>query len=112
MTLKEVCQANPDGFTLDLETGKMATHKSGYYVSLTNYSDSKPNFDAIVKAYSLFSKACGRKCYIGGWKDGDKYYIDITVHVTEYEPAMILKNLFGQKAIYDCKAQKSIEFYL
>jgi hypothetical protein len=113
MTLKEVCQANPKGFTFDLETGLVAKHESGYYVSLTNYCDSKPNFDNIVKAYSFFSNVCGRKCYIRGWKDhrtidGDKYYIDITVRCGNHESAVHLGKIFNKKAIFNCKTKESI----
>jgi hypothetical protein len=111
MTLKEVYQANPNGFTLDLETGLMAKHESGYYVSLTNYCDAKPNFDAITKAYCLFSKVCGRKCYIGGWKDGENYYIDISIHIdcpSSKIVAFCIADQFNQKAIFDCKTKLSI----
>jgi len=36
MTLQELIKDNPSGFTFNLTTGKMAKHRKGFYVALTN----------------------------------------------------------------------------
>ena len=111
MTLKELIKSNPEGFTFDLATGKMAEHSTGYYVALTDHRiKDLSNFDDIAppKAFNLFSNISKVKVYLGGWKDGSEYCLDYTMHVENKENAQILAVLFKQKAVYDIKEQKSI----
>lgn len=108
MTLQETIEANPNGFTLDPKTGRMATHEAGYYVALTNGDGNQHELDKFVKAFSFFKRFAGRRVYIGGWKDGNRYYVDYVVWVMTGEEAETLGRMFNQKAIYACEAKKSI----
>jgi hypothetical protein len=110
MTLQEVLKANPDGFTLDIETKKLVTKDYGYFVAMTdNELYSLDDCDKFLKAFNQLQNACKRKLFIGGWRDEDgKYYLDIAIYATSLAVASMLAEVFSQKAIYDCKAQSTI----
>ena len=112
MTLYELIQANPDGFTFDLKTGKMATFKSGYYIALSDNPIKKESLEykceIFLKAFYYFGLTCKRKIYIGGWKDKSTYYLDYTVWVKDEMTARILGKYFKQKGIYDIANDNTI----
>jgi len=116
-TLKEICKANKDGFTLDMKTGNHAEHKIGYYVSMTNNIIDKHStnnaFDRFLKCFNTLQNMCDKQLYIGGWYKDGKYYLDITLHIkTEsMSLARTLGREFGQDSIYSVKEQRSIPIY-
>lgn len=84
-----------DGFTIDTE-GRPANHRSGYYVSLSQTQNST---EKDLSTVLLAAETLG--CYIGGWKDNERFYLDATVHIPELDKAVQFGRLNEQIAIWD-----------
>lgn len=109
MTLQELIQANPDGFTLDTSTKQLANKTTGYFVSLTNcVYKQDDDLKGFLKAHHLFNSNCNREVYIGGWKDSDDYYLDFTIWIEDCYQALLLAKIFDQKAVWDCKNKQGL----
>jgi len=109
MTLQELIKDNPSGFTFNLTTGKMAKHRKGFYVALTNNCfEDLEDCDKFIKAFNFFKNVCSKDVYIGGWSEKDKYYLDYVIHVKTYGHAIDIADEFNQQAIFDCEDKTSV----
>lgn len=103
----ELADANPDGFTVDITTGEKVT--KGYAVGLTH--GLTPEDAAVIANLMIQGKWMPSSVYhwtIGGWRDGDKYVIDIGIVVRWEEAAVTFGKFYDQKAIYDLTEGKEI----
>jgi len=106
MKISEVFEANPDGFSIDVNSEKLyiinkGDYKKGYLVAIT---DNKTNKDNIETLFNLLLKFCNKlntKSFIGGWREGENFYLDVCVYARNEDEAMYLKSIFNQKAIFD-----------
>lgn len=108
MNIKEVFKANPDGFTLIPHLGVLLSKgmSSGYVVGLT---DNKVTDNGLERAFIELSRTAARMPFtttIGGWRDGDDYYLDIGIVVDTLEEAKMLKAIFRQKCFFNLKTWK------
>lgn len=92
----------PYGFTLDAETGEPIKTGTGYLVGGIIPSLNRPHYLTrleVARWLTLFdaiSKACN--CFIGGWKDGNRLYLDATILVDNQMDAWLLASEWGEKA--------------
>lgn len=96
----ELADANPEGFTVDIKTGEKVT--KGYAVGMTH--GLLPEDAATVAnliALGKFQPSIVCNWTIGGWRDGDKYIIDIGFVDAWQESAEALGKEYNQDAIYD-----------
>lgn len=103
----ELADANPDGFTVDIETHEKLTH--GYVVGITH--GLCPEDAAVIANIIALGKHKPSIVYnwtLGGWRDGDKYIIDIGFVTRFEEGAIALGKAYNQKAIYDLNENKVI----
>lgn len=111
MTLKELIRKNPEGFTFDMSTGRMAEHEQGYYVAITDnrITNLKEwNDDVFLKMFNALQNCMPKvKLYIEGWKDGKVYCCDVTLHADNFVIAGYLAKAFIQKSYYDIEEGQS-----
>jgi hypothetical protein len=103
----ELADANPEGFTVDITTGEKLTH--GYAVGMTH--GLIPEDAAVIANLMEQGKWMPSSVYnwtIGGWRDGDKYIIDIGFVVAWQEAAETFGRAYNQDAIYDLTAGQVI----
>lgn len=97
--IKDLADQNPDGFTVDLETGEKVT--AGVAVGMTHGLTA---FDAALLG-NMYQKTDINTLYthrtIGGWRDGDKYIIDLGATTSTLEAALHLGAVYEQDAVYD-----------
>ena len=114
-SIKEILAQNPDGFSLQIETGAMNPMDDGYMVSLTDMELNSLDDATRVKRLLMTTRNTLNlnlyKTFLGGWKDEStgKYYLDLSIWVETLEEAMYLGRLFNQKAVFDIKALDSVE---
>jgi hypothetical protein len=110
--LVKTIRDNPDGFTVD-RNGQHKSPKCGYFVGVTNNIFSKVTRKELMllecqrNDAHLIHKQC---VYTGGWKDDNKSYLDVSLHIMTLDKAKSLARSYGQKAIWDCN--KKISLYL
>ena len=103
----ELADANPDGFTVDITTGEKVTH--GYAVAMTH--GLSPEDAAVVANLISLGKwqpSTVIHWTIGGWRDDDRYIIDIGFVCAILEGAISLGKAYNQDAIYDLTENKTI----
>lgn len=103
----ELADANPDGFTVDITTGEKVTH--GYAVGMTH--GLSPEDAAVVAnlvALGKWQPSTVIHWTLGGWRDGDKYVIDIGFVCAILEGAITLGKAYNQDAIFDLNECKAI----
>lgn len=106
MTLKELLVNNPDGFTYSLADKELVNFPTGYQVAITDYRLTEKAIDKmgsiILKTLNaLILMAVNKTIYLGGWKDGDEYCLDFSIHVADRTEAMMVARAFKQASIYD-----------
>lgn len=110
---------NNGGVSLDINTMKNTTIKSGYIVSLENYENKTKNINEVMQLITKYidiintlnSKEKIKKMYfVGVWyNDIDNYYyIDISKHFEKLRDAKTFGEKNKQLAIYNIKDNKSI----
>ena len=108
MTLKELLVNNPDGFTYSLADKELVSFPAGYQVAITDYKGGMSNEFADTLAKVIF-KALNflqimhpsLQFYLGGWKDGEDFCLDFSIHVADRTEAMMVARAFKQASIYD-----------
>lgn len=113
MTLKEIIEANPQGFTLQLNTDSLVKFNGGYQVALTDYAvDNGEELEVVCKrvlkaANQLQNMSPNVNYFIGGWRDDEgKLYLDISVHTPDLIAAICLGHTFKQKSIYSWEYER------
>ena len=106
MKLKELIEANKDGFTLNLSDDKLVDFDNGYQVAITNYLIEPEELDdkAFLKCMNFLQKMqTNNSLFIGGWYDetARQYALDVSYHVDSLEQAEVLASIFKQKSIYN-----------
>ena len=108
MNIKEIMENNPDGFTVDFKTGNPI--RQGYAVALTNWTAEdweKP--ETLMAVNNIQNKfGSGFQYTLGGWKEGNTYYLDFGIIVYTLEEAKRIGREYGQKAIYNLDTSQTI----
>jgi hypothetical protein len=101
--LKKVIDENPEGFTINAKTLKPIN--KGYAVAFTNRTnDNFKGFDDNFKdLYNQMNNNFNNmdNLFIGGWKNNNKTYLDLSVVENNKNKALNLMNTFNQKAIFN-----------
>ena len=111
--IKEYIKENK-GITLDINTMKNTTKKSGFSVSLAGYETKEKSINKtmeIVKEYIKAVKDLGKNnLFVGVWYDEKTqyYYIDISIIINKRREAERIAKENKQLAIYDLKNNDSI----
>lgn len=96
-----LADANPEGFTVDIETGDKVTQ--GYAVGMTH--GLEPQDAAVIANLIALGSFMPSSVYvwtIGGWKDNTgKYIIDVGFVTAWQEAAETFGKVYNQDAIYD-----------
>jgi len=106
--IKENLKANKDGVTLDFK-GAVVEKKSGFYVSISNISGKRLNYlinKTLVIRRTAFKDT--KNLFIGGWNDGKKYFLDLTLFVEDRKKAEYLGKVFNQQAIFNINKKECI----
>lgn len=101
-------QENKGGVTLNFK-GEVVKKKRGFYVSISNISGRSLNF-LIDKTLAIRRVAFRdtKNLFMGGWNDGKKYFLDLTLFIEEEEKAVYLGRLFNQQAIFNINKKESV----
>ena len=110
--LIDITIKNKNGYTINLNL-KNPKYKKGYYIAITDNSnkDIKKAIENIIKIKDKKYKNIKKGLFFGGWYDNEKtkkYYIDLTIYTTIKKTALLLGEIFKQKAIFDIKNLNSI----
>ncbi len=99
---------NHDGVTLNFR-GAVVEKKRGYFVSISNISGKRLSL-LITKTLTIQKTAFKytKNLYLGGWNDGNKYFLDLTLFVEEKEKAEYLGRLFNQQAIFNINKKECV----
>ena len=105
--LKKVIVENKEGFTVGLNLEK-PKHKKGFYVSITNNKGKNP--DVLIKNLLDLKGLviANQNLFIGGWVDGEDFYLDFSKHTNELNEALKIGRLFNQLAVWDIANNQSI----
>lgn len=111
--IKEYIKENK-GITLDINTMKNTTKKSGFSVSLAGYETKEKDINKTMKVVKEYIKAVKKinkkSLFVGVWYDEKTsyYYIDISIIVSKRREAERIAKENKQLAIYDLKNNDSI----
>jgi hypothetical protein len=100
------------GVSYSLFTGQ-ANPKTGYMVSILGF-EKQIDLDKIVeqdiKDYVLTNADAlwGDTRFLGGWKDGNKVVLDVSVNIDSVTQAYYTGIINKQKCIYDCSNKRYI----
>lgn len=99
---------NKNGVTLNFR-GAVVEKKKGFYVSISNISGRRLSL-LIEKTLTIRRTAFKdtQDLYLGGWNNGKKYFLDLTLFVKEREKAEYLGRLFNQQAIFNIDKKESV----
>ena len=100
------------GVSYSLTTGE-ANPKTGYMVSILGFEkqiDRSVIIEQDIRDYVLSnaSELWGSNRFLGGWKDGDKIVLDVSVNILDVTNACYTGIINKQKCIYDCNNKHSI----
>lgn len=111
---------NLNEFTNALINGNGATYNfnshaptptTGYMVSIEGRENISSYMDkATVSAYvqANVAELIQEGKYLGGWKDGDQFYLDVSRHFTDLKEAKQFGKDNQQLAIFDIEADMAI----
>ena len=109
MNIKQVFQENEKGFSLKVD--KIGNRlillenlgiEHGYIVGLTDIKVSDISLEETFKQlWKTATKINADNVFIGGWKNGNDFYLDLCVRVDTEIERDILKKVFNQKAIFN-----------
>jgi len=111
--IKEYIKKNK-GITLDINTMKNTTKKSGFSVSLAGYETKEKSIDKTMEIVKEYIKAIKdlkkNNLFVGVWYDEKTsyYFIDISIIINKKREAERIAKENKQLAIYDLKENKSI----
>lgn len=113
MTLEAILKQNPDGVSIKARGNDYtpAYFKTGFFVSLTDNETRGIGYEIIIDQLHKLARQLHIKTYFYGyWKDAktSKEYLDLSIHIQSKREAVILGQVFNQKAIFDCKESDSI----
>lgn len=99
---------NPEGVTLDFK-GAVVERRRGFYVSISNISGRRLSL-LISKTLMIKQTAFKdtKNLYLGGWNDGNKYFLDLTFFIKGQRKAEELGRLFNQEAIYNINKKECV----
>ena len=104
--IRKLADENPDGFTVDVKTGKKVT--KGVAVGMTHGLTA---FDAAVLA-NVYQESDTNTQFshrtVGGWKDGEKYIIDLGVTTQTIDAAVEFGTAYRQDAVFDLNINECI----
>jgi hypothetical protein len=100
------------GVSYSITTGE-ANPKTGYMVSILGFEkqiDLDKVTDADIAEYVSDNahQLWGSNRFLGGWKDGDKVVLDISVNIDNVTQAYYTGIINHQKCIYDCSNKRYI----
>jgi len=108
--LKGVLENNPDGVSLDLRTLKPKKFKRGFYIGISDNSDTDINFliEKINDQLETLKSTSG--VYCGYWKDQKTNisYLDLSVYVLNLDMALLIAEQLNQKAIFNINKMESV----
>lgn len=110
MAIKELADRNPDGFTVNIQTGRACT--KGYAVALTHglvVEDAAllSNLWDVDAEYS-YEFGCATHA-LGGWKSPvGEYCLDLVLILCKLDDAMSMGKKYNQYSIYDLTNGKEI----
>lgn len=93
------------------KNGKVYNPKTGYFVAVTNNIFDKITAKEIRQIgikRSKTQKKYRQGAYYGYWKDQDKNYLDVSLHVKSRDKAVSLAKNHDQLAVWDCLRQESL----
>lgn len=102
------------GITLDINTMKNTTKKSGFSVSLAGYETKEKSIDKTMEIVKEYIKAVKdlkkNNLFVGVWYDEKTsyYYIDISIIINKRREAERIAKENKQLAIYNLKDNESI----
>ena len=106
--IKKNLKENPEGVTLDFK-GAVVEKKNPIYISISNISGKGLNY-LIRKTLNIRRVAFKdtKNLYLGGWHDGKKQFLDLTLFVKDRIKAEDLGHLFNQQAIYNINKKECV----
>ena len=106
--IRENLKKNPEGITLNFK-GEVVNKKKGFYVSISNISGRRLNY--LINKTLFIRKTAFKETknlFMGGWFDGKKYFLDLSLFVEEEERALYLGKLFNQQAIFNINKSECV----
>ena len=91
-----------EGFTIGFDGGQPPTE--GWAVSLAGYEtifDNRPSDRRLTLSILHKMRETPPGCYLGGWYDNGKYYLDVSTVIADYDEAMSFASDNNQKAIFN-----------
>ena len=100
------------GISYNIFTGE-ANPKTGYMVSILGF-EKQIDLDKVtandIRDYVSDNapELWGSSRYLGGWKDDDKVFLDVSVNISDVTNACYTGIINKQKCIYDCSTKRNI----
>ncbi len=106
--IKKILKENKEGVTLNFK-GAVIKKESGFYVSISNISGRRLSL-LINKTLAIRRMAFKdtKNLFLGGWNDGNKYFLDLTLFIEDRQKAEDLGRLFNQQAIFNINKRESV----
>ena len=98
---------NPEGCTIDTNF-QMVYKNNGYFVALTDNVVNGSVSGEIGKLKEIANILNLKNHFYGYWRDNDKEYLDISIHIPSKQVALQVAKIHTQKAIYDCRNEACI----
>lgn len=101
---------NPEGCSINPNTGNTVLPKTGYFVALTDNEMTQTDENEIIKLGTLAVILNLKDHFLGYWMDSKtgKRFLDLSVHIEDKTMALEIAKIHNQKAIFDCKNFDSI----
>lgn len=101
------------GFSYNVTTGSF-NPSTGYMVGLAGfeegfYFDDFENKDINQYFVKYVRQFCKEESFLGGWVDGNRVYLDVSINIDDLETAIYTGIINDQAAIFDCKNQRAIK---
>lgn len=106
-----------DGGTYQHRTGATVDHSDGYYVGVGNVATVDLAGSSVAVVASILAEVWPetlptRAQYVGTWLDGDRLYVDYSVHIPgahNLDVALACARRHGEVAVWDCKNRVSLD---
>jgi hypothetical protein len=104
------------GFSYNVNTGE-SNPSNGYMVSLLGneqqfFFDDFDNKDLKNYFFSHSEQLAKPESFLGGWLDGNRVYLDVSINIQDIENAIYTGICNSQKSIYDCANKNYINLPL
>jgi hypothetical protein len=100
--VKAIADHNPDGFTVNVTDLTQPTQ--GYAVAYTHGM----NLADAVNIAGLLTYYSGRQWYVGGWRDGNDFIVDVSTVEPFEDAARAIGALYHQVAVFNLATKESI----